>query len=153
MCSITRHQIKTLWCSSNAGLFHDLHPCDENVYIENSSPCLSVHRKMTRGTQEPQHTAGLYSGVFHSLCTGTKFCFVKVLGYRQEQRLPPGGGQLLALSKVWVPTSQLGHWGPSDMGRMARAMGGSKWTHMYLCAHACIHIWPFQTCNPSPLSG
>lgn len=151
MCSITRYQIKTQWCSSNDCLFHDLHPCDDSIYVENSSPCLSVHRKMTRGTQESEHPAGLYSVIFHSLCTGAKFCFLKVLGYKQDHRLPLGE-QLLASSKVWVPTSQLGHWGPSDMGRMARAMEGSQWTHMYLHARACIHVWLFQTCNPSALS-
>lgn len=119
-------------------------------YIENPSPWLSTGKWHVG--HRSRNTAGLYSVAFHSLCAGAKPCFMKVSGYRQDQRLPLEGGQLSALSKVWVPTSRLGYWepGPHDMGRMARAMGGSKWTHRYLCAHACIHIWPFQICKPSP---
>lgn len=77
---------------------------------------------------------------------------MRVLGCRQDQRLPLEGGQLWPCQRCG---SQHHSWdtggpGPHDMGRMTRAMGGTKWTHMYLCAHACIHIWPFQNATLHP---
>lgn len=120
-------------------LFYDLHPCDECLYTKLLTMSLSTG-KWGLVVHRSHNTQQGCTQLFYSLCTGAKFCFMKVLGYRQDQRLPLGEGQLLALWNVWVPTPQLGHWGSSDMGWMAREHWVAPSGHIYVCVHMHGHF-------------
>lgn len=84
-----------------------IYTCDENVYIENSSLCLSVHRKMMRGRQEPQHTAGLYSVVSFPLRWG-QVLIHECLRVQRGAEATPGRRATVGLIKGVGPNITVG---------------------------------------------